>query len=280
MCPNLSSLFSHSFNVLSSCIQGISSIVISNLTTSSLESAKSNTTSTLLISASPSASVTPRLESTSLTVMAKIWPAQPDTPQLTPIWALSRAEETTLSRLASSSCTLIKAVYHGRASQPVPRRKSMRKSVTRSFPHQLRPLQRTYQMSSAFILTTAAVSNSRRSLILVTWENYSRTYSIAWATSTISSSIGWWRNQAHSRRCAVQRPNRTIRTLMRAVLPSKQQAWAPQALIQCKWPETSLLALLWVWEPLKVTPISRLRRHSEESGALAAEGAQLLAKCA
>lgn len=147
----------------------------------------------------------------------------------------------------------------------------MRRSVTRNCPRRSRPSQRTCQMSLAFILTTAAASSSRRSLILATLESSSRISSIAWATSTISSSIGWSRNQAHSRRYAAQQLNRMIKMRTRAVLPSKRQVWAPQALIRCKWLQASLQVLLSAWEPLQATSISRLRRPSEESDALAAE---------
>ena len=231
-------------NESSLSIQDTSSIVISSPTTSSLVSARSSTTYTLLTLVWPRGSVTQRLVSISRTAMARIWQERRAMPPWTHTWALSRVVETTLNPSASSLCTSIRAACRGKASPLAPRKKNMRRSETRSCQHRLRPSPRTFQTNSAFISTIAAVLSLRRSPTSATSESYLRTSSTGWATSMTSSSTGWWRNRALSSKCEATQLKMMMQTRKKVRLTQVSSQSAQPHLIKFRWQWVSLLVLV------------------------------------
>ena len=167
--------------------------------------------------------MTQRLASISHTAMVRTWLARHDMPLSTHIWALNSHVVTILSPWASFSCISTRVACRGRACPHAPRRKSMRRSGTRSYRRRLRHWQRTCPMSSESTWTIVAAWNSRRSQILVTWGNFSKTYSTEWAMNTTSSSTGWSKSHRLSSRCAPRQPRKTTRIRKRATLQADSQ---------------------------------------------------------
>ena len=101
----------------------------------------------------------------------------------------------TLNPWDSFWCTSAVAASRGRGYPPRLRKRSTKRSATRSSPPPSRHWPRGTLRNSLFTWTTAAASSLKRSPTLATSASFSRTFSTAWGTNTISSSTGWSRNK-------------------------------------------------------------------------------------